>query len=59
VQIVIPLPDEQGRAEIVAVHLRGVPIASAGERAQACAVVAGVTRGALPGAWARRMCAFA
>lgn len=44
-RVIVPLPDEQGRAEIMAVHLRNTPMASAQAKEQAALVVAKYTRG--------------
>ncbi|EFJ51432.1 hypothetical protein VOLCADRAFT_87717 [Volvox carteri f. nagariensis] len=44
-KVVVPLPDVTGRAQILAVHLRGVPLEPGLEPATACAAVAAVTEG--------------
>eukprot|EP00887_Chlorella_sp_A99_P007058 scaffold2.g7058.t1 len=43
--VVVPLPDEEGRADILAVHMRAVPMASPQERAAACQAIARLTTG--------------
>ena len=35
-RVVVPLPDEKGRAEIMAVHLRDTPMSSPLAKQQAC-----------------------
>lgn len=45
-QVVVPLPDEEARAAILAVHLRRVPLASQHDRDLACEAVAKITAGA-------------
>ncbi|KAF5831722.1 P-loop containing nucleoside triphosphate hydrolase protein [Dunaliella salina] len=44
-KVVVPLPDEQGRQDILNVHLRGVPMSSAEEKAEAALRLARVTAG--------------
>lgn len=44
-RVVVPLPDERGRADILAVHLRVVPLAPELNRASACAALAKITGG--------------
>lgn len=44
-QVTVPLPDREGRAAILAVHLRGTPLPAATDRVALCADVARVTRG--------------
>lgn len=44
-KVVVPLPDERARAEILAVHLRAVPMASTSDKAAAAQQIARVTRG--------------
>ena len=44
-QVVVPLPDGEGRAAILAVHLRGTPLPVTTDRGALCAQVARVTRG--------------
>lgn len=44
-KVVVPLPDEEGRADILAVHMRAVPMASPQERAAACQAIARLTTG--------------
>ena len=41
----MPLPDEKGRAKIMAVHLRETPMASAELKEQCCVMVAGISAG--------------
>jgi len=48
-QVVVPLPDEEARAAILAVHLRRVPLASQHDRDLACEAVAKITAGAIRG----------
>jgi ATP-dependent Zn protease len=44
--VVVPLPDQQGRADILAVHLRQRPLAlSIGDKSQLCQTIARMTRG--------------
>jgi hypothetical protein len=45
-QVVVPLPDEAGRKDILGVHLRNVPMDSMDEKAEACDRMARVTSGA-------------
>lgn len=45
-QVVVSLPDEKGRRDILDVHMRGVPMASSEEKAEACFRLARVTSGA-------------
>lgn len=45
-QVVVPLPDEAGRRDILNVHLRGIPMASAEEKTEAAIRLARVTAGA-------------
>ena len=46
----MPLPDQQGRADILAVHLRQRPLAlSIGDKPALCQTVARMTRGEAPG----------
>lgn len=48
-QVVVPLPDQQGRADILAVHLRQRPLAlSIGDKPALCQTVARMTRGEAP-----------
>ena len=42
-KVVVPLPDEGGRAQILAVHLRNTPMASTDAKRHACAMVAKLT----------------
>ncbi|EFN53519.1 hypothetical protein CHLNCDRAFT_136599 [Chlorella variabilis] len=44
-KVVVPLPDEEARAAILAVHLRRVPLRSQHERELACEAVAKITAG--------------
>jgi hypothetical protein len=44
-RVAVPLPDERGRAEILAVHMRGVPFAPGLDKAAACASLAKITAG--------------
>ncbi|PRW60944.1 ATP-dependent zinc metalloprotease [Chlorella sorokiniana] len=44
-KVVVPLPDEEARAAILAVHLRRVPLASQHDRDLACEAVAKITAG--------------
>ncbi|GLI66848.1 hypothetical protein VaNZ11_010831 [Volvox africanus] len=44
-KVVVPLPDTAGRAQILAVHLRGIPLEAGLEPATACAALAAVTEG--------------
>lgn len=46
-QVVVPLPDEAGRRDILAVHMRNVSMASPEECADACRRLAQVTQGVL------------
>ena len=41
----VPLPDERGRAEILGVHLRVVPLAPELDKAGACRALAKITGG--------------
>lgn len=41
----MPLPDEKGRAKIMAVHLRKTPMATAELKEQCCAMVASLSSG--------------
>ena len=45
-QVVVPLPDEAGRAAILAVHMRGVPLARELDPAAVCELISKMTRGA-------------
>ena len=45
-QVVVPLPDEAGRAAILAVHMRGVPLAHELDPAAVCELISKMTRGA-------------
>lgn len=44
-RVTIPLPDETGRANILAVHLRSTPMLSDQDRAVACEQIARLTSG--------------
>jgi len=44
-KVVVPLPDESGRRDILGVHLRSVPMESMDEKAEACDRMARVTSG--------------
>lgn len=44
-RVVVPLPDERGRAEILGVHLRVVPLAPELDKATACRALAKITGG--------------
>lgn len=44
-RVVVPLPDERGRADILQVHLRVVPLAPELDRASACRALAKITGG--------------
>ncbi|GLC60747.1 hypothetical protein PLESTB_001666400 [Pleodorina starrii] len=44
-KVVVPLPDTAGRAQILGVHLRSMPLEAGLEPATACAAVAAVTEG--------------
>ncbi|GIL92433.1 hypothetical protein Vretifemale_19999, partial [Volvox reticuliferus] len=44
-KVVVPLPDTAGRAQILGVHLRGVPLEAGLEPATACTALAAVTEG--------------
>jgi cell division protease FtsH len=44
-QVVVPLPDEAGRRDILAVHLRTTPMSSEEDKAEACERLARVTAG--------------
>mmetsp|Transcript_1145 Transcript_1145/g.3451 ORF Transcript_1145/g.3451 Transcript_1145/m.3451 type:complete len:677 (-) Transcript_1145:1016-3046(-) len=44
-KVVVPLPDVEGRAAILAVHLRGTPLSLTVDKAALCNQVARVTRG--------------
>ena len=44
-KVVVPLPDETGRAKIMAVHLRKTPMASLEAKEQACFNVARISSG--------------
>mmetsp|Transcript_4482 Transcript_4482/g.12213 ORF Transcript_4482/g.12213 Transcript_4482/m.12213 type:complete len:653 (-) Transcript_4482:463-2421(-) len=44
-KVVVPLPDERGRQDILNVHLRGVPMASVEEKSEAALRLARVTAG--------------
>ncbi len=44
-RVVVPLPDERGRAAILAVHLRPTPMLSPAAKAEACAAIARLTGG--------------
>jgi cell division protease FtsH len=44
-RVVVPLPDERGRADILAVHLRGVPLAPELDRGSVCRALAKLTGG--------------
>ena len=44
-KVIVPLPDEGGRAQILAVHLRHTPMASMDAKRHACAMVAKLTSG--------------
>lgn len=44
-KVIVPLPDEGGRAQILAVHLRNTPMASMDAKRHACAMVAKLTSG--------------
>lgn len=41
----VPLPDERGRADILAVHMRMVPLSPELERSSACRALAKITGG--------------
>lgn len=41
----VPLPDEAGRAKIMAVHLRKTPMASPEVKERSCAMVASISGG--------------
>jgi len=41
----VPLPDQQGRADILAVHLRGTPLPLAIDKPLLCQTIARMTRG--------------
>lgn len=47
-QVVVPLPDEAGRAAILAVHMRGVPLARELDPVAVCELISKMTRGAHP-----------
>ena len=54
-QVVVPLPDEAGRTQILGVHLRRVPLASQHDRELACEAVAKITAGgSVGGGWGCR-----
>ena len=42
----MPLPDEAGRAAILAVHMRGVPLAHELDPPAVCELISKMTRGA-------------
>ena len=44
-RVTVPLPDERGRAEILGVHMRGIPLALGVDKAAACASLAKITAG--------------
>jgi cell division protease FtsH len=44
-KVIVPLPDLQGRAEILGVHLRNIPMASPSEKQNAAVQIARITRG--------------
>ncbi|CAL5223140.1 g5605 [Coccomyxa viridis] len=44
-RVVVPLPDERGRADILAVHMRVVPLAPELDRSSACRALAKITGG--------------
>ena len=44
-RVVVPLPDERGRADILAVHLRSIPMAPELDRGSACRALAKITGG--------------
>ncbi|KAK9795934.1 hypothetical protein WJX73_007369 [Symbiochloris irregularis] len=44
-RVVVPLPDEKGRSDILAVHLRNTPMATPADKEQACTLIAKHTRG--------------
>lgn len=44
-KVIVPLPDERGRAEILAVHLRKVPMESTQLKAAMCEEIARITAG--------------
>ena len=44
-QVVVPLPDEAGRADVLRVHIRGVPLAE--DPDTICATLAKATAGCL------------
>lgn len=44
-RIVVPLPDEAGRRDILRVHLRGIPMESESFKEEAVAYLASITRG--------------
>ena len=44
-KVIVPLPDEGGRAQILAVHLRNTPMASLEAKRHACAMVAKLSSG--------------
>ena len=54
-KVVVPLPDEVGRAQIMAVHLRNTPMASELEKFNACRTVARISAG-LSGAELANVC---
>ena len=44
-RVVVPLPDERGRADILAVHMRMVPLSPELDRSSACRALAKITSG--------------
>jgi len=44
-KVIVPLPDEAGRAKIMAVHLRKTPMATQQLKEQSCAMVASISTG--------------
>ena len=44
-RVVVPLPDERGRADILAVHMRMVPLSPELDRSSACRALAKITGG--------------
>ena len=44
-RVVVPLPDEAGRASIMAVHLRNTPMGSIEAKRDACGIVARISNG--------------
>ena len=44
-RVVVPLPDERGRADILAVHMRLIPLAPELDRSSACRALAKITGG--------------